>query len=335
MKTGSVLLLGATGFIGNSCLKALLSCDNIEIHVLVRNPTQFSSDNEEIEKRIHIIEGDIRDTNAVDRACNKVKTVIHAGSKSIDEDGSGFFDINVEGTKILCESSIKHHVEQFIYLSTCGIYGHKACHGLSEEAIPCPDTPFSKSKYQAEQIILTAHQKGDLKATILRPRFIYGTGDKHVLPRFLKAMEKYPFVISQGRAKLSFVEVNDLSKVILRFMSDDSMIEDPVFNVTDGTPLSIMEMYGILHDIFGKPMPKYSLPFLPLYSLAKTLEFLKRQDPEKKSSSFSSTRIQFIAQDNYFINTKLISKFKDLRFQSFKTGVEVNKDYYKAQEHNP
>lgn len=328
MTTQHILLLGATGFIGGGCLTHLLNNKELSIHVMVRNTQQFMTQMPGIEKQVTLFEGDIRDINALNKACNQVTAVIHAASKSIDTDHQGFHEINVNGTMNVCQACIKNNVDTLIYISSCGVYGHNSCSGLSENALLHPDTDFSMSKYQAEKIVLAAHDNNQLNSIVLRHRFVYGYGDRHVIPRFINSMKKYPFVINKGKAKLSFISINDLADIIMRFIHNTTPLTDPVFNVTDGTPLSIMELYAILHEVFELPMPKYSLPYWPLYYLATIKERFMKDDPDSTMSSFTTHRLNFVSQDSYFSNEKLKRFFNDLHFLDFQSRLKACKTFY-------
>jgi nucleoside-diphosphate-sugar epimerase len=328
-----ILITGANGFIGrhvvqhfakaqpNSPIRALLSRTNEDFATCFPKVERFC--------------GDLSEPLTIQAALEGVETVIHLASKNIDQDGSGFDRVNVEGTKWLCHNAVQAGVRRFIYISSVGVYGHGS-HCDADETTPVsPDTPFSHSKAKAENIILDHHQKGDFQAIILRHRFLYGKQDEHLMPRFIKAARSYPFWISSGRAKMSLLLVEDFAEVIgqlatLSFSGhqDRNDTEKPIYHATDGMPLSYRQMISTICELFDYQQPRFSIPFWLLHSPLRFYERIRGIDPEVTSSSISSIRLKFVAQDNFFSNKKLCHLLPEMKFTPFKQGMKKSFDYY-------
>jgi nucleoside-diphosphate-sugar epimerase len=324
-----ILITGATGFIGQHVVKQFLkkvAAENIRVLL-------FESEREFLGKfpGIRAVFGELSDKNTLVKALDRVDTVIHLASKNIDNDGTGFHAVNVEGTKHLCEQAVAAGVKKVIYLSSVGVYGHEA-HRDADETTPVnPDTEFSRSKVSAENIILAHQAKKDFQGIILRHRFVYGEGDEHVIPRMIKAAKKYKFLISKGRAKLSLILTNDLAEIIFKFAAlQTSYNETPIYHVTDGVPLCYGDIILSICEAYDFKPPKMSVPFWLLYIPVRLMEWIKRTDPETTGSSVSSLRLQLIGRDNYFSNEKLLKLFPDLKLTSFKEAFKNLSGYYSA-----
>src|SRR5262245_25415160 len=97
------LVTGATGLVGNNVVRLLLA-RGIPVTVLVRS----TSDPRPLAGlAVETVEGDVRDTNAVRRACQRIGVVVHAaaqvhiGWKGLDEQRN----INVQGTRHVAEAA--------------------------------------------------------------------------------------------------------------------------------------------------------------------------------------------------------------------------------------
>lgn len=190
-KLGSVLLTGATGFLGIHVLRELLSDDGVtDIYCLVRTrhikpvsrlkmllfyyfEDEFS---EAFDSRLHVIDGDITDPSAFERT-GKVDTVINcaANVKHFSAD-SDLDDINVGGVRNCVEYCLENDA-LFIQTSTCSVGGRtvsdEPCgpHCLAENELYFGQelsTKYSRSKFIAERDILQAVRDRGLKAKIMR-----------------------------------------------------------------------------------------------------------------------------------------------------------------------
>jgi len=324
-----MLITGASGFIGQHVLKQFLkkvAAENIRVLL-------FESEREFLGKfpGISAIFGDLSDKNALDKALDKVDTVIHLASKNIDKDGTGFHAVNVQGTEFLCQHAVQAGIKRIIYISSVGVYGHKIHRGVDETTPMEPDTGFSRSKAAAEKIILQHHYKKDFEGIILRHRFVYGEGDEHVIARMVKAAKKYRFLINGGRAKLSLILVNELAEIIFRFAAVKPLYDDnPIYHVTDGVPIRYGDIIFSICEAFDFKPPIMSAPFWPLYTPIRLIERIKKRDPENTNSSISSLRLQLIGRDNYFSNEKLLKRFPDLKLTPFKEAFKNLSGYYSA-----
>ena len=326
MNSAMILVTGATGFIGRHMVRRLLNDNGKKVRIFLQKSEKGK------EKEFPDAEpvfGDLTDEGAVENAVGGAETVIHLASKNIDSDGSGFRTVNVDGTHRLCQKSVQAGVKRMIYLSTVGVYGHGK-HRNADETTPVrPDTDFSRSKAEAENIVLHHHRAGHFQSVILRHRFVYGEGDVHVLARMIRSAGKYPFLVSGGRARLSLILADDLAEIVCRFC-DKNMDREvmPVYHVTDGYPVRYGDLIRTFCEAYGMKFPKLSIPFSLLYYPVRLRERLTGTDPETARSAVSSIRLMLVGVDNYFSNAKLMHVFPDLDLTSFYTAFPRVKEYY-------
>lgn len=124
--------------------------------------------------------------------------------------------INTKLTTELAKKAKEEGVNQFIFMSTKGVYGQKK--DCFHEVIideNTQETPFKKygiSKYKAEQALMEL-QDNNFMVAIIRAPFIYGKGC-HGNYQFLKNMVlKYRFV-PKIASKISFLYIDNLCELI-------------------------------------------------------------------------------------------------------------------------
>lgn len=320
-----ILITGSTGFLGRHVLREL-TCGDVPVRALVRSPPRSDHPGGAVE----YVLGDLEDPESLASACAGAHSVVHLAAKNVDSDGTGFERTNVAGMRHLCAASVGAGVRHLVYVSSVGVYGHGAHRDADESTPVAPDTPFSRSKAAAEALLLAHHRAGDLDATILRHRFVYGEGDTAVIPRLMSAVRRLPFLISGGRARLSFVHAHDLAAVVSRVLDGNhrSTGEDPIYHVTSGESPTFRQVSSTLCRAFGYREPSFSLPRWLLLSVLRTREGLLHIDPET-APGLSSLRVKLLAQDNTFSNARLLRRFPDLRLMTFAEGFARSIDYYR------
>lgn len=320
-----ILVTGATGFVGRHVVDALKKAGLPVRLLLLEGEKHLAKDFPGAE----IVLGNLTNFEALDEAVAGVETIIHLASKNIDHGGTGFQKINVDGTRALCEKGSKAGVQKFIYLSTVGVYGHGK-HSNADETMPVKaDTDFSRSKAEAESIVLEHHRSDQMQGIILRHRFVYGKGDQHVIPRMIKAAVNYPFMIGGGKAKISFILADDLANIVLQFVQSATSIgENPIYHVTDGNPIAYRDVIEIICKQYELLPPEHNLPFGLIYVPVWLKEKIFNIDPETTKSSISTMRLKLVGLDNSFSNAKLMQHFPDLKLTTFEKGFLSLTDYY-------
>lgn len=202
MTTKRILVSGGTGFIGQAVVKALLK-KQYTVRVLSRNAQKAKAlfPNPALE----IVEGDVTQPAALEGVCKDMDLVIQCAqfpNHPVENRRRHFtyFEVDGLGTENLAKAAKAAHVKHFLYISGAGTDGKKS-------------EPWFKAKWYAEQAI---HGTG-LPATILRPSWVYGPGDKS-LNRILKMARVFHCVplIGSGKNHVQPVFVEDLARLVVQ-----------------------------------------------------------------------------------------------------------------------
>jgi amino acid adenylation domain-containing protein/thioester reductase-like protein len=193
---GHILLTGSTGYLGSHLVYELLKNRGARLYLLVRGKSpQEAADRlkkrilfyfgvdfyEETSHRLHVVSGDITEQGlGLDRKqygelSEKVDAVFHAAA-NVKHFGfyRDFYKTNVEGTERLLEFALSAKEKDFHFISTMGVGSgnleNREYQLFSEFCLNSGQNhgnPYVKSKYEAEQRVLSSRQRG-LNAAIYR-----------------------------------------------------------------------------------------------------------------------------------------------------------------------
>ena len=254
----SVLLTGGSGFLGKA-IKARK--DN---HILSLGRSVSNDIICDLAKDIPELDG-------------KIYKVIHCAGKAhvvpkTKQEKQVFFDVNVQGTKNLLEGLEDHKsgIQQFVFISTIAVYGKDQGRNISEEEPLLGDTPYAKSKIEAEQVLINWSKKHSIPLVILRLPLIVGDYPPGNLGAIIKAIQNGRYVrIRNNNALKSVVLAHDVANLISNLNGVSG-----IYNLTDGKHPSFKEIEDAIGFRFKKKI-KISLPIELLRMIAKVGDLIR------------------------------------------------------------
>jgi len=171
----AILVTGSTGLVGYQIVQALLQRGR-RVKALVRS---IDKGRALLPEACELVQGDITDQAAVQRAMQGCSVVYHAAGLPEQwlSDPVVFHRVNVGGTQNALEAALAHGVQRFIYTSTIDVFAGQAGHKFDESRLdPQPrGTYYERSKQMADKQVVAALQRG-LPAIFLHPSAVYGPG---------------------------------------------------------------------------------------------------------------------------------------------------------------
>ena len=338
----NILLFGATGFLGIHILHSILQNSSAHIYCIIRekdnlnsisrfyNKFEFYFGKEELEKykdRITTVTGNIlKDKfglstenydelgSLVDCVINSAAIVKHYGNYS------DFYNTNVFATKQMVDFCIRYHVH-FHYISTMSVSGY----GLVE----CPDCTFTEndfyvgqkykdnvyvnSKFEAENVVLSACKNNKLKASIYRignitNRFSDGVfqqnaGDNAFLNRIISIINLGNIPKEVMHHSLEFTPVDFCADFIVKLL---------------GVQENNINIYHLYND-------KY-------VSLNKLLTILQKYDINIKVVPMKDFEKEVLsAPDKYFGITNYLTNVRNKNFNKVQLSNEYTNSLLKKQ----
>jgi nucleoside-diphosphate-sugar epimerase len=244
--TFSILITGATGFVGSHLVKQLLA-DQFPVICALRTAQRSAQNIENTES--HVV-GDINDKTDWSLCLQNTKIIIHCAARVhvMNEQDSdplnAFRQVNVQGTMRLAEQAAQAGVAQFIYISSVKVNGEFTTRNspFTEESTPQPSDPYGISKHEAEVALLALGQKTGMAITIIRPPLVYGNG---VTANFLSLLnwvnKKVPLPLGSIHNKRSFIYVENLVNLIVTCLQNPAAYHQ-IFFASDDEDVSTTEL---------------------------------------------------------------------------------------------
>ncbi len=182
-----ILITGATGFLGRHVTARLLE-DGHAVAMLGRD---FSACGALISQGAEVIACDLRDTEAVAAACRGRDAVVHAAAYSAPWGRrADFVAANIGGTAAVLAGCARHHVGRLVHISSPAVsFAGRDLYQVNEQT-PFPrrfSSEYARTKAASEQLLRAVPL---VPAVILRPKAIFGPGDRALLPRLIAAARR-------------------------------------------------------------------------------------------------------------------------------------------------
>jgi dihydroflavonol-4-reductase len=180
-----VVVTGAAGFIGSAVTRALIARKAHVVALLEPGGDDTNLRGLDVEQ----IVVDVRDADAVFRACRDARFVFHLAAmyRFWARHPQDFYDVNVGGVLNIVGAVRKSGCERLIYTSTVGVLGLEgASHGQAADETSYADVAhlfglYKRTKYVAEHEVLRAAAQGTPVSLVL-PTFPLGPGDTRPTP---------------------------------------------------------------------------------------------------------------------------------------------------------
>jgi nucleoside-diphosphate-sugar epimerase len=321
-----VLVTGATGFTGsNLCVKLLAK--GYDVRAFVRKSTKY----QELEaKGCEICFGDLATGEGINEAVRGVEKVYHIGAAFRVEGvpHKYFWDVNVEGTRELLESSLRNGVKRFIHCSTVGVQGEIKNPPATEIAPYNPGDHYQESKLAGEKLALSYVEKG-LYVVVFRPTGIYGPGDTRFL-KFFRPIAKGKFILIGNGANLYHLTyIDDLVNGII-LCGEVNGIKGEIFTLGGEGYTTVKEIGITIAKVLGKPLKIYNIPPAPVWIVAVLCEIicpiLKLKPPLYRR------RLDFYLKDRAFDISKAKRLLNYKPTISLEEGLKKTAQWYIAQE---
>ncbi len=227
-----ILITGGSGFLGSWIAKKLLE-QGQNIRLLGRSFDHLP------EFEPYAIRTDLRDQSAILRACVDVRTVVHAGALSSPwGPRQAFWQTNVLGTKHVLEGA-KRAGARIIYISSPSVVFDGHDHHELDERAAYPKrlmSSYAWSKKLGEELIREA--KTELETVILRPKAIFGPGDRSLLPRLIQAARAKRLVqIGSGTNRVDLTFVGNVAHAVSLAIEAKHAVGQTLFITNDEHPL--------------------------------------------------------------------------------------------------
>lgn len=279
------LILGC-GYLGRRVAKMWLDAGDQVFAVSRSQPDTRSAQLLELEQAgLKIVTADITEAETLQAATAEIPPV-HTILFAVGFDRARYAnirDVYVDGLQAVL-GAFENRFQQFIYISTTGVYGLDCGSEVTEQTPVNPVRPGGIACVEAERLL----ESQAVRATVLRLAGIYGP---ERVPN-LSAIKDRQWDKLNPNGHVNLIHVNDAAEIVLRVSNDPKPHE--TFLVSDGEPALRKDFYNFIAEQLGE-----------------TIDW-------SQSNKASSTR----SADKRISNGKLLKAFPDvLRYPNYRAGI--------------
>lgn len=265
----NVLITGATGFIGRH-LSERLSHEN---HHNIRALALPGEDTSALDHLgVEVVHGDVLDYQSLQRAASNCQRIFHlaARTESSGPSRKDFEEVNVQGTANVARAALSAGADRLVFCSSGALYGRDIRNrAINEDTIPVPDSPYGQSKFSAERILLSHHQRDGLPVVLARTSAVLGPGAMSWLNLFQ--------TIAAGRFRLigdgqNYHHTADIADIVegLALCGSVTGIEGQTYILAGAEPVPLRDLVQTIAEQVGATRMPTNLPAGPfrLYEAA-------------------------------------------------------------------
>lgn len=311
-----------------------------------------------------VVPGDLMKAEDVRRLLDGVTHIVHsAATFNLATPFETCLRVNLDASCLLCDEAGKQGVQQFLHLSTGGVYGASVFTPVREDHPHHPHDAYSLSKEAGESAVVHRLRRYGIPFTIFRPTAVYGpfstyvAGAFFVIPSILKYYGVNKLPSFKGGKSLTLVHVKDITGAIA-FCVDNPAAYNEDFNLAEDQPLVAGEFFDFLYSLFGidvsfrmpysrtfiEGFAKVSLKLPPQVSFGSLNHILERlwdkiveQEGLVRALTprFEQDFMYFLLGDHYLDNSKLRGIGYVSRYPTCLEGLVETVEWYRNERWLP
>lgn len=272
----TILVTGAAGFIGSHLSERLLKegrrvvgldcLDDFYDPKIKRANLAACMGN----SNFRLVEGDIRDSRAVEDALVGCDLVVHlaarAGVRPSIENPLLYQDVNIRGTNVILETMRKLGTKKMVFASSSSVYGNNSKVPFSEsDVVDNPISPYAATKKAGELICHTYHHLFGMDTTCLRFFTVYGARQRpdlaiHKFSRLIIDGKPIP-VFGDGSMMRDHTYIDDIIAGVVAAI--DRCHGYHIYNLGESRPVSLSDLISTIENALGKKAIINRLPLQP------------------------------------------------------------------------
>lgn len=258
---GTVLVTGATGFVGQFVCQALRA-RGLRVRAALRRPDATPTGADEA-----VVTGEIGPRTLWRDALEGIDAVVHLAARvhvmrdTATDPLAEFRRVNTVATQALARQAGNGGVRRLVLVSTVKVNGEATRGTPFRESDPAgPQDPYGVSKWEAEQALWRVCAETGLEGVVVRPPLVYGPGVGGNLRRLLRALAGgWPLPFGAVDNRRSLIGVWNLAELLAVALEHQAAAGE-TFLAADGEDLSTPELLRRLGTALGRPARLVPIP---------------------------------------------------------------------------
>ena len=302
----NILITGGAGYIGSHVVELLIQKKN-DIIILDNLTTGYKR---LINKEAIFIRGDFNNKKLLNNIIKKynIQTIIHLAAylnvSEAEKNKLKYYNNNVKGTETLLSACKNSNVKNFIFSSSCSIYGNVKG-SVNERVKPNPQGYYAYTKFKGEELIKKHSKKYKFKYGILRYFNVAGASNSGLIGQIeeshghlikniaIQSLKKKPIInifgndypTKDGTCIRDYIHVSDLADIHIKGLDYlENNKKSFVLNCGYGRGYSVQEIVTIFKKIKKKLIINYQKKrpgdIAQVYSNTKKLKQLLQWKPK-------------------------------------------------------
>jgi nucleoside-diphosphate-sugar epimerase len=262
------LVTGGAGFIGSNIVDELVRRGK-RVRVLDNLSTGRMENLRDALDRIEMVEGDVRDPEAVERAVRGCDFVLHQAAlasvpRSIADPVSNN-QVNAQGTLNVLVAAQRQRVKRVVYASSSSVYGDSEELPKVETMTPNPKSPYAVAKLAAEHYCRVFADLHGMTTVSLRYFNVFGPRQdptsqySAVIPIFVRCLLRgeAPTIFGDGEQSRDLTFISNVVEANL-LACDANVSGGRVYNIACGGRYTINHVFEALEKrIHSGVRPRY------------------------------------------------------------------------------
>jgi len=305
MQKTTVLITGATGFLGSHILETMMTNDNINVIAACRDKSKLLQ-NFKGEVRL----GDLTDKNYINTVTQGVDVICHVAAwlslwAHRKEEQRYYRD----PTLALIDAAVASGVKRFIYDSSVVAVGSQRDRNPISDHAPTKHPgfwPHMDMNVDIERYMLKQSNNKTCMIALRCGHFVGTRYNKGLLSLFVPRLKTHmvPWV-SGGKARVPIVDGRDVANAFLLAATVDNVTGFESFNICGDTFPTMREVINFIHSEIGIPRPHFGVPLWGAYVFAWLMEKI---NPLLPGDPFLTRAIVYLGEDWYAPNDLAITR---------------------------
>jgi nucleoside-diphosphate-sugar epimerase len=262
MQFKSVFVTGGAGYCGSLLVPQLLSKGyKVTVYDIMYFGCEFLPKSD---PNLTIIEGDIRDTEKLEAACNNhdafVSLACISNDASFELNEQLSTSVNLDAFEPMVTAAKRSGIKRFIYASSSSVYGVSDAPDVTEDHPLVPLTLYNKYKGMCEPV-LAKHTTDSFVGVTFRPATVCGYAPRQRLDVSVNiltnhAVNKNQITVFGGDQLRPNLHVQDYCDAVKLFLeAPDEKIRDEIFNVGYQN-MSIRDIAHLVKKVVEEKFPE-------------------------------------------------------------------------------